>query len=159
MTALPEHAPFAKTEQQNRDARFAVRLSLVVGLLMPSLILQPIVENAPKHGLGPKPGQGHLWIAAEAHGDDVLLRVEDDGLGLVPAALRSTNSYPAELPSSGKREHSGNGRPPNGVGIENIAQRLTALYRDRGQITLEAREADGTRVKILFPRENGAAPL
>jgi two-component system, LytTR family, sensor kinase len=107
---------------------------------IPSLMLQPIVENALKHGLGPKPGPGHLWITAEADGNQVRLRVEDDGVGPAIAALGLNGS---------------NGRS-NGVGLENVAQRLNALYQDQGRMTLEVRQAGGTRVTILLPRESGA---
>jgi LytS/YehU family sensor histidine kinase len=59
---------------------------------IPSLMLQPIVENALKHGLGPKPGPGHLWITAEADGNQVRLRVEDDGIGTAIGVLKLNGS-------------------------------------------------------------------
>ena len=108
---------------------------------IPSLMLQPIVENALKHGLGPKPGAGHLWIIAEADGNQVRLRVEDDGVG----------------PAIGVLKLNGSDRQSNGVGLENVAQRLKTLYQDQGRMTIEVRQAGGTRVTILLPRENGAA--
>jgi sensor histidine kinase YesM len=49
-----------------------------------------------------------------------------------------------------------NGRS-NGVGLENVAQRLNALYKDQGRMTIERRQAGGMRVTILLPRESGAA--
>jgi sensor histidine kinase YesM len=70
------------------------------------------------------------------------LRVEDDGVGSIC------------VPRQG-----GNNGLSNGVGLENIAQRLNALYQDQGKIILEAREAGGTRVTILLPRETGAATV
>jgi two-component system LytT family sensor kinase len=91
--------------------------------------------------LGPKPGPGHLWITAEAAGNQLRLRVEDDGVGPAIGILKLNG---------------GNGRP-NGVGLENVAQRLNALYQDQGRMTIEARQAGGTRVTILLPRESGAA--
>jgi two-component system LytT family sensor kinase len=106
---------------------------------IPSLILQPIVENALKHGLGPKTGPGNLWITAEATGSQVCLRVEDDGVGPGKAAPMRSSKV---------------GRS-NGVGLQNVAQRLNALYQSQSRITLEMREAGGTRVTILLPRECG----
>jgi sensor histidine kinase YesM len=78
------------------------------------------------------------------------LRVEDDGVGSVSVPRQSGN-WQGFAPS-------GNGKSggSNGVGLENIARRLHALYQDQGEMILEAREAGGTRVTILLPRETGA---
>jgi two-component system, LytTR family, sensor kinase len=148
LIALHEEVEFLETYLQIEEARFGNRLQVKIAVdpavameQIPSLMLQPIVENALKHGLGPKPGPGHLWITAEADGDQVRLRVEDDGVGPAIGVLKRNGS---------------NGRS-NGVGLENVAQRLNALYQDQGRMTLEARQAGGTRVTILLPRESGAA--
>lgn len=145
---LHEEVAFLETYLQIEEARFGSRLQVQIAVdqsiameQIPSLMLQPIVENALKHGLGPKPGPGHLWITAEADGNQVRLRVEDDGVGLAIGALKLDGS---------------NGRS-NGVGLENVAQRLNALYQDQGRMTLEVRQTGGTRVTILLPRESGAA--
>jgi two-component system LytT family sensor kinase len=147
LIALHEEIEFLETYLQIEEARFGSRLHVKIAVdpavamqQIPSLMLQPIVENALKHGLGPKPGPGHLWITAEADGNQVRLRVEDDGVGPAIAALGLNGS---------------NGRS-NGVGLENVAQRLNALYQDQGRMTLEVRQAGGTRVTILLPRESGA---
>ncbi len=141
---LHEEIAFLKTYLQIEEARFGSRLQVKFNVdpavameQIPSLMLQPLVENALKHGLGPKPGPGHLWITVEADGDQVRLRVEDDGIG--PATDASTLSG------------------SNGVGLENVAQRLNALYQDQGRLMFEARETGGTLVTILLPRESGAA--
>ena len=148
LIALHEEMEFLETYLQIEEARFGSRLQVKIAVdpavameQIPSLILQPIVENALKHGLGPKPGPGHLWITAEADGNQVRLRVEDDGVGPAIGVLKLNGS---------------NGRS-NGVGLENVAQRLHALYQDQGRMTIEVRQAGGTRVTILLPRESGAA--
>jgi two-component system LytT family sensor kinase len=145
---LHEEVEFLETYLQIEEARFGSRLQVKIAVdpavameQIPSLMLQPIVENALKHGLGPKPGTGHLWITAEADGNQVRLRVEDDGVGPAIGVLKLNGS---------------NGRS-NGVGLENVAQRLNALYQDQGRMTIEVRQAGGTRVTILLPRESGAA--
>jgi two-component system, LytTR family, sensor kinase len=157
---LHEEIEFLRTYLQIEGARFGNRLAVNIevdpGLDMeriPTLILQPIVENALKHGLGPKPGQGHLWIAAEICGNQMRLRVEDDGVGSVFAPRQSSNGR-----SFAESDNGHNGKS-NGVGLENIAQRLNALYQDQGEMILEAREAGGTRVTILLPREAGAVTV
>jgi two-component system, LytTR family, sensor kinase len=148
LISLHEEMEFLETYLQIEEARFGSRLQVKIAVdpavameQIPSLILQPIVENALKHGLGPKPGPGHLWITAEADGNQVRLRVEDDGVGAAVGVLKLNGS---------------NGRS-NGVGLENVAQRLHALYQDQGRMTIEVRQAGGTRVTILLPRESGAA--
>jgi two-component system, LytTR family, sensor kinase len=145
---LHEEVEFLETYLQIEEARFGSRLQVKIAVdpavameQIPSLMLQPIVENALKHGLGPKPGPGHLWITAEADGNQVRLRVEDDGVGPAIGVLQLNGS---------------NGRS-NGVGLENVAQRLNALYQDQGRMTIEVRQAGGTRVTILLPRESGDA--
>jgi len=148
LISLHEEIDFLETYLQIEEARFGSRLQVKIAVdpavameQIPSLMLQPIVENALKHGLGPKPGPGHLWITAEADGNQVRLRVEDDGVGPAIGVLKLNGS---------------NGRS-NGVGLENVAQRLHALYQDQGRMTIEVRQAGGTRVTILLPRESGAA--
>jgi two-component system LytT family sensor kinase len=147
LISLHEEIDFLETYLQIEEARFGSRLQVNISVdpavameQIPSLILQPIVENALKHGLGPKLGPGHLWITVEAEGNQVRLRVEDDGVGPAIGLLKLNGS---------------NGRS-NGVGLENVAQRLNALYQDQGRIAIEVRQAGGTRVTILLPRESGA---
>jgi two-component system LytT family sensor kinase len=112
----------------------------VAGEEIPSLILQPLVENALKHGLGPKPGPGRLWISAQPEGAKLRLRVEDDGLG------------PGGRPARG-------GMDPEsaGVGLSNIAERLVTLYQDGASVRLEPREGGGSRATVLLPRLGSAA--
>ena len=143
---LREEIEFLKTYLQIEEARFGSRLRITIAVdpaiameRIPSLILQPIVENALQHGLGPKPGTGHLWIIAEAYGTQVSVRVEDDGVG----------------PGNGKAGRNGSNEVSKGVGLDNVAQRLNAMYQEHGIMTFEPRQAGGTRVRILFPRENG----
>jgi two-component system, LytTR family, sensor kinase len=148
LISLHEEMEFLETYLQIEEARFGSRLQVKIAVdpavameQIPSLILQPIVENALKHGLGPKPGPGHLWITAEADGNQLRLRVEDDGVG----------------PAIGVLKLNGSNGQSKGVGLENVAQRLNALYQDQGRMTIEVRQAGGTRVTILLPRESGAA--
>jgi len=160
LTPLHEEIEFLRTYLQIEEARFGSRLAVHIEVnpaiemeRIPTLILQPIVENALKHGLGPKPGQGHLWIAAETHGNRMRLRVEDDGVGFISVPRQSGNWQGLSAYGYGNNDAS------NGVGLENIAQRLSALYQDKGEMILEAREDGGTRVTILLPRETGATAI
>jgi two-component system LytT family sensor kinase len=147
LTPIREEIEFLRTYLEIEEARFGNRLQVQIDVAadvaldyIPSLILQPVVENALKHGLAPKRGQGHLWISAQAQGDQICLKVEDDGIGLSPPGHTS----------NGHRGKS------NGVGLTNIAQRLATLYQDRARFTLEPREAGGTLVTVLLPRGVGS---
>ncbi|MEW6733335.1 MAG: histidine kinase [Acidobacteriota bacterium] len=153
LTSIREEIEFLRTYLQIEEARFGDRLQVeidiapeIAGELIPSLILQPLVENALKHGLAPKLGPGHLWISALTQGDQVYLKVEDDGVGanLAVATKANRNHLLPQMIS--------NRRPPAGVGLTNIVQRLATLYQNRAGINFEPRESGGTRVTITLPR-------
>ncbi|MGA2595774.1 MAG: histidine kinase [Bryobacteraceae bacterium] len=139
LTRVSEEMDFLRTYLRIEEVRFGDRLRVRMELdpsvsrdNIPSLILQPVVENAIKHGLAPKIGVGNLSIVADCHGEFVRLAVEDDGMG--PAAP------------------GGNRRNGNGVGLKIIAERLRALYDDRASLLFEKAEHAGSRVTILIPR-------
>jgi two-component system LytT family sensor kinase len=139
LTTVRDEMEFLRTYLSIEEARFGDRLRIAFDVQpeaaaaqIPSLILQPLVENALKHGLGPKPGPGHLKISAQVEGGRIRLRVEDDGMGLKPSQ-------------------------PRGTGLTNVAERLRTLYRDDANLTLEPAESGGTRATLLIPRRNGEA--
>lgn len=143
LTSIREEMAFLRTYLDIEEARFGSRLQVHIDVAaevaqepIPSLILQPLVENALKHGLAPKPGQGHLWITARAQGRHVCVHVEDDGIGLSEGGPRGDSM---------------------GVGLTNISQRLSTFYQGRARVALEPREPLGTRVTLLVPR--GPAPV
>ena len=143
LAPISDEMDFLRTYLEIEEARFGSRLQIEIDVSpdvahdpVPSLILQPLVENALKHGLAPKTGPGRLWISAKPEGDRICLAVEDDGVGLCGAA-RKTN---------------GNSLPSQGVGLRNITQRLATLYQDRAHLTLEPRTPEGARVTLLVPR-------
>jgi two-component system LytT family sensor kinase len=145
LTPVAEEMEFLRTYLGIEQVRFGDRLSVRMELdpavaqeKIPSLILQPVVENAIKHGLAPKIGAGRLSITAKPEGEFVRLAVEDDGVGAMAA--------PA--PASG-----------NGLGLKIIAERLRTLYHDRATLRFEPAETAGSRVTILIPRTQQAAAL
>jgi two-component system, LytTR family, sensor kinase len=140
LTTIRDEMEFVRTYLYIEEARFGDRLQVQIDVdqavaadQVPSLILQPLVENALKHGLGPKPGPGHLWISAHAQAGQLRLCVEDDGMGLTSR------------------------RDAQGVGLTNVAERLATLYQDRAGLTLEAREGGGCRVTLLIPRSQAVS--
>ncbi len=145
LTSIRDEMEFLRTYLYIEEARFGDRLQVdfdvapeVLHEQIPSLILQPIVENALRHGLGPKPGPGHLWISGRAVGPDIRLSVEDDGMGPQWSG-RPRTTFVSE--SEGQ-----------GLGLANVTERLRTLYQDRASVTLEARQAGGTSVVLLIPR-------
>lgn len=134
LTSIRDEIAFLRTYLYIEEARFGDRLQVKIDVApemehaqIPSLILQPLVENALKHGLGPKPGPGHLTISVRADGDQLQMTVEDDGMG--PGV-----------------------RPSNGLGLANIAERLQTLYQDRASVSLRRREAGGSIATVIIPR-------
>jgi two-component system LytT family sensor kinase len=137
---VAEEMEFLRTYLGIEQVRFGERLRVSMDVdpavsesQIPSLILQPVVENAIKHGLAPKVGEGHIMITAAAHGRFLKLAVEDDGVGVQPSGALPTQSG-------------------SGLGLRIIAERLRTLYH--GQATLDVRPAEllGSRVTILIPR-------
>jgi two-component system LytT family sensor kinase len=133
LTSIRDEIEFLRTYLYIEEARFGDRLQVKIDVALeteraqiPSLILQPLVENALKHGLGPKPGPGRLTIAVRADGDQLQMTVEDDGMG--PSA-----------------------HPSKGLGLANIAERLQTLYQNRASVSLRRREAGGSVATVVIP--------
>jgi sensor histidine kinase YesM len=96
---------------------------------VPNLMLQPLVENAIVHGVGPRPGPGRVTVEARRDGDTLVLRVVDDGLGL---------------------QASGGGAG-HGIGVRNTRARLQALYGDTASLTMRAPPEGGCVAEIRLP--------
>lgn len=133
------------------QARFDQRLQVEwvkppAGLLdhpVPTLILQPIVENAVLHGIAPQPQGGSVKIAIEREGEDLLLRVEDDGPG-VSASRLATLLDPQE-----ENNHT--------VGLRNVDRRLRTLYGEPYRLRIASQVGQGTRVLIRIPLSDTGA--
>lgn len=102
--------------------------------LVPNLILQPLVENAVKHGVSNLVGTGRLRIESRAEGDRLVLRVHDNGPGPQPPAAGA----PAAPQGSG-------------VGLRNVQARLAELYGDDQGFALRAGEDGGAVAEISLP--------
>jgi two-component system, LytTR family, sensor kinase len=98
---------------------------------VPSLMLQPLVENAIRHGIAPNARPGRITVSAERVNGDLVLQVIDNGNGLPPDRLMALN---------------------RGVGLDNTRARLTHLYRDRFEFTFSNLDR-GFRVLIRIPFE------
>ena len=100
---------------------------------VPPLLLQPLVENAIKHGLEPKVEGGRIKITARRDGDQVVLEVSDTGVGGAPTMSDAE---------------------PKGFGLSQVSERLATTYGTSSTITFVADEAYKTSARIVFPYQN-----
>jgi two-component system, LytTR family, sensor kinase len=125
-------------------ARFGDRLQVtlrvapeVLPVALPFLCLQPLVENAVRHGLEGKPDIGHVSILAEDAGPECVISVEDDGVGDDPERVRRIL---AGDPSS------------DSVGLGNVDERLRAVFGDDYGLVVETAPGAGTKVVVRVPK-------
>jgi two-component system LytT family sensor kinase len=122
--------------------RFGTRLHAVVdakrealGALIPTLILQPLVENAVRYSVLPRDAGGSLWVSVRQELADLVVSVEDDGPGLSGGML---NAF--------------------GVGLQNSSERLHALYGAAASLTIGSRP-DGTGCAVVIRLPFRLAPV
>ena len=127
-------------------ARFGERLQVtlriapeVLPVAVPFLTLQPLVENAVRHGLAGKSGVGTISIRAEDAGAQCLITVEDDGVGMDPGRLRELTSEDG----TDAREH---------VGLGNVDDRLRSVFGDDYGLVVETALGAGTKVSLRIPK-------
>ncbi len=106
------------------------------------LILQPIVENSIVHGLEVKEGIGHIRISISRKDSDLLIVVEDDGVGMEKEQLEALRS------NMNRRNENG-----THIGMQNVHQRIRLRYGDAYGLELDSVSGVGTRVKIRIPIE------
>lgn len=136
---LAEELDFARRYLDIERIRFGDRLKTTIdtepetlSALVPALVLQPLVENAVRHGIAPLESGGHLRIEARTAGDRLLLRVEDNGRGLGDGV--STRDL-----------------CQSGVGLSNTHARLEALYGDAFRFDLKRSDGGGCAVILDLP--------
>jgi two-component system, LytTR family, sensor kinase len=142
---LAEELRFVDTYLELERARFGDRLAVslrvapeVLPVRVPSLIVQPLVENAVRHGLERFTGTARLLISAEDGGHEAIVTVEDHGIGVDPAQLASLLG--------------GRGRGGQSVGLRNVDERLRATFGDDHGLTIETGVGAGTKVTMRLPK-------
>ena len=126
---------YLEIEKVRFSERLAVKFDLEAGTekaLVPSLILQPLIENAIKYAVASQVNGGEIAITARKFGHDLLLEVADNGPGMT-----ITNGLPKSSDS--------------GVGLVNTKERLSALYDDNFALVLTHNQPQGLKVNIRIP--------
>jgi two-component system LytT family sensor kinase len=104
-------------------------------VMVPSMLLQPLVENSIKHGLSSKIDGGSIFLRSHLSDSYVTVEVEDDGVGMGSAQL-------FEPPT---------GLGKGGIGMANVAERLKVLYGDTARMTIDSPNGTGTLVRLRLP--------
>ncbi|HEY1592475.1 MAG TPA: histidine kinase [Solirubrobacteraceae bacterium] len=108
------------------------------GAVVPSMSLQPLVENAVRHGVEQRAGSGRVEISARVNGGDVELAVSDDGTGIAPERVS------AVLAGAG-----------GGIGLSNVDSRLRATFGERYALRIESAVGEGTTAIMTVPNLRG----
>jgi two-component system LytT family sensor kinase len=127
-------AQYLAIEQVRFSDRLELRWDLQPGALqalVPSFIMQPIVENAIKHGVLNHADAGVIEISAKVLGECVELKVRDNGKGIQPSTGRA------------------------GVGLSNVTERLRTLYGNGARLSLDSLSTGGTEATITMPLRVG----
>ncbi|WP_129841006.1 histidine kinase [Streptomyces sp. RFCAC02] len=134
-----------QTYLELQRARFDDRMDLTVRMApdilpvaIPFLTVQPLVENAVRHGLEPKPGPGSISVTGYGEGPLCVIEIEDDGVGMDPALARAILA--------------GSGPPARRVGLANVDQRLRTVYGPEYGLVIETAPGGGTKVAVRVPR-------
>ncbi len=98
---------------------------------VPSMLLQPIVENAIKHGLAPRLEGGQIHIRTHRRDGRLAIEIDDNGMGMTPERLLEVYG--------------------GGIGISNVHERLRLLYGDQFEMDIRSQEGEGTQIRIEIP--------
>ncbi|WP_203581026.1 sensor histidine kinase [Microbacterium hibisci] len=131
---------YLELERARFGDRLTVRLRIApetLATVIPFLSVQPLVENAVRHGLEPGEGGGVISIASNDEGTHTVITVEDDGVGMDPDVLRALLSGT---------------EPTTHVGLRNVDTRLRQLYGARGGLVVETNRGAGTMVRMRVPK-------
>ena len=134
---LNDEVDFLRKYLEIEQRRFGDRLQFIIDVdphvldaPVPNLILQPLVENALRHGIGPKVAGGNVDVTARQEGSNLVMTVRDNGVGLSPDKLNAFHS---------------------GVGLSNTRSRLENLYGDRHRFEFQTPTNGGLLVTIVIP--------
>ncbi len=135
---LQEELKIVNNYLEIEKLRFADRMEVkldiaprIMDALVPALLLQPLAENAVRHGISRKIDKGTITISAHKQNGKLELKVEDDGPGM--------------------KENNTEENMSNGIGLKNIRERLKKLYGDESFMVIDSKKNKGFGVKIIMP--------
>jgi two-component system LytT family sensor kinase len=132
---------YLRLEQARFRGKLHVEIDVVreaLGAVVPAMSVQPLVENAVRHGVEQRAGTGRVEISGRLVGNDVELRVTDDGSGIEP------DRVPLVLAGTG-----------GGIGLSNVDGRLRATFGERYALRIESRPGRGTTAVMTVPQLQG----
>jgi two-component system LytT family sensor kinase len=142
---LEEELAFTDDYLDIEVVRFGEKLRVVkeiaeetLPLIVPSMLLQPLIENSIKHGLEPRISGGTVTLRSRIVDGRLLIEVEDDGVGVEPGGATTA-------PESGVV------REGSGIGMRNVLERMQVLYGEEAQVEMVSRPGRGTKVRLLMP--------
>ncbi len=115
----------------------------LLGVQIPSMILQPIIENAVNHGLRDVAHDKKIRLTVTKEDDNILIIVSDNGVGMSQVQIDAI--------MSGHAMHSGQERDSNGIGLNNVISRLRMFYNKEDVIEITSVEESGAEVVIYIP--------
>ncbi|HMJ08158.1 MAG TPA: histidine kinase [Pyrinomonadaceae bacterium] len=127
---------YVQIEQVRFNDRLKVEINVAADILdarVPNMILQPLVENAIKHGIAPRSSGGNIDISVVRSNGHLAITVSDDGLGVPFGDLENL---------------------PEGVGLSNTRRRLRHLYGEEHEFGLDAGRKNGLKVSLTIPYRN-----
>jgi two-component system LytT family sensor kinase len=135
---LREELDFVEDYLSIELVRFGDKLKVVKQIdpatldwFVPSMLLQPLIENSIKHGISSKVSGGTITLSTSNLGGRLFVVVEDDGVGIPEAELAGILS--------------------RGIGVSNVKERLQVLYRNDYRMTIDSQPGRGTRIEIEIP--------
>jgi len=147
--SLREELNFVERYMEIQQTRFGDRLHFertiqptTLESMVPTLLLQPLLENAIRHGIEPAERPGLVRLSAFREQGSLVLVVEDDGVGLTKATQQPPTPSARILPGSKAR---------NGIGLPNLRARLEALYAGRYGFDISSPTTGGVLVRIEIP--------
>lgn len=153
MVPLSEEIDHIQSYLHIQKTRFGDRVNYkseiseeVVRFAVPIMTLQPLVENALVYGLEPKVEGGTITIKAYAEGNYVVIKIEDNGMGMSKERLERVRLMEE---NQSRRGHT------TGIGIPNVFKRLTHHFGNKCQMLLDSVPQQGTQITILIPQSEG----
>ncbi len=131
---------YLQLERARFGDRLQVRLRIapeVLPVAVPFLVLQPLVENAVRHGIEGRAGPGEIVIEANDAGTECRISIEDNGCGMDPDELR---------------DHLAGRGGADGIGLANIDERMRTVFGDPFGIVVETAVGAGTKVSLRVPK-------